>query len=396
MPHPKIDFAALRERTVTPDDGRAQAIQERVVARYTRHVARVRIARIAGVAAPLAALAAVLVLWVHRQPPAAPGSLALGDRPPGLSGGTPEPPGLSGGTPEPPGLSGGTPDTPGETRPSASTAAVASDDFGGIVLADGSRVTFLVAGTQLAQSGTKGRQSTLVRGAARFDVVHDAETPFRVTAGRVVVEDVGTVFTIRLADEGRASVAVESGSVSVRGPDGERTLEAGASEAFPAVSASPASSAVPHMPSWKKLAQAGDYDRAYAIIQTPGTTVRDDPEELLLAADAARLSGHAERAVPPLRRIVSRYPGDSRAGLAAFTLGRVLLDDLGRPEEAAAAFTKAYDRGGPLAEDALAREVEAWSRAGNRPAAARAATKYLSAFPTGRHAALVHRLAEEP
>jgi transmembrane sensor len=380
MPHPKIDFAALRERTVTPDEGRAQAIQGRVVARYTRHVARIRIARFAGVAAPLAALAAVLLLWVHRQPPAAPGSMAVGDRPAGLSGGTPEPPGL-----------------PAETaRPRASTAGVASDDFGGIVLADGSRVTFLVAGTQLAQSGTKGRQSTLVRGAARFDVVHDAETPFRVTAGRVVVEDVGTVFTIRLADEGRASVAVESGSVSVRGPDGERTLEAGASEAFPAVSASPASPAVPHPPSWKKLAQAGDYDRAYAIIQSPGTTVRDDPEELLLAADAARLSGHAERAVPPLRRIVSRYPGDSRAGLAAFTLGRVLLDDLGRPEEAAAAFTKAYDRGGPLAEDALAREVEAWSRAGNRPAAARAATKYLSAFPTGRHAALVHRLAEEP
>jgi len=51
---------------------------------------------------------------------------------------------------------------------------------------------------------------------------------------------------------------------------------------------------------------------------------------------------------------------------AAFTLGRVLLDELGRPSEAVDAFPLARSSGGPLAEDALAREVEALSRAGER------------------------------
>src|SRR5260370_111848 len=120
------------------------------------------------------------------------------------------------------------------TTPSAPSAsgggAEVSGDFGAIVLSDGSRVVFLAAGTQLVQSGTTGRQSTLVRGAARFDVVHNAAAPFRVTAGSIVIEDIGTVFTVRQGDGGLTSVNVQSGSVSVRGPDGQRTLVAGPSE----------------------------------------------------------------------------------------------------------------------------------------------------------------------
>jgi transmembrane sensor len=215
-----------------------------------------------------------------------------------------------------------------------------------------------------------------------------------------VIEDVGTVFTVDLKEDGRTSVAVESGSVSVRDADGERILEAGEAQTFP-LPTSPASppastpSSTAQVPSWKKLAAAGDYDRAYALIQTPGTSVGDNPEELLLAADSARLSGHADRAVPLLRRMIARYPTDSRAGLAAFTLGRVLLDDLGRPREAAAAFAAAYERGGPLAEDALAREVQSWAGAGDVTAMKDAARRYLTAYPAGRHAAIVGRLAEE-
>ncbi len=266
---------------------------------------------------------------------------------------------------------------------------------------DGSRVTFLVAGTQLAQAGTSGRQATLVRGAARFDVVHDALAPFRVVAGGVVIEDHGTVFSVTLADDGLTSVSVESGSVSVRGPGPERTLVAGASATFPeAAPTQPPPEAAPTTaargPSWQKLARAGQYDRAYAVMESANAPVRDDPEELLLAADSARLTGHAARAVPPLRRLIAQFPADARAGLAAFTLGRVLMDDLGQPGDAARAFATAYARGGPLAEDALAREVEAWSRAGDQASARDAAARYLVAYPTGRHAALVRQLADEP
>jgi transmembrane sensor len=225
-----------------------------------------------------------------------------------------------------------------------------------------------------------------------------------VTAGQVVVEDVGTVFVVRLADDGSTFVSVESGSVRVRGAGADRLLESGASESFPL----PASSATVEPPAsasagvttratpWRKLAKAGDYDRAYKAMVEQGTAVRDDPEDLLLAADAARLSGHADRAVPLLRRVVDGFPSDSRAGLAAFTLGRVLLDDLGQPREAARAFATAYARGGPLAEDALAREAEAYSRAGDRTLAKDAARRYMTAYPNGRRAASVRRIAEGP
>ena len=110
--------------------------------------------------------------------------------------------------------------------------------------------------------------------------------------------------------------------------------------------------------------------------------VRDDPSELLAAADVARMSKHSAQAVGPLRRLLASHSGDPRAPLAAFTLGRVLLDELGRPREAADAFSKA--RRGAMAEDALAREVEAWSRAGDATTARARADEYLKAYPNGR------------
>jgi transmembrane sensor len=91
--------------------------------------------------------------------------------------------------------------------------------------------------------------------------------------------------------------------------------------------------------------------------------------------------------------VCDRHASDRRAPVAAFTLGRVLLDQLGRAAEAAAAFQSARRLwpGGPLAEDALAREADAWDRAG-RPERARAlATEYLRAYPQGRHAAAMRK-----
>jgi transmembrane sensor len=356
----KIDFAALRARTMPLPEGRARTLEAAVLARHERHTARVRFARVAG---PLAVAAAFLAVVAHRPAPAI--------------------------------VAASTVPTP------AKVPAAAAPDFGGLVMADGSRVTFLVAGTQLTQSGTEGRTSTLVAGAARFDVVHDARVPFRVTAGPVVVEDVGTVFTIASEADGATRVAVESGAVSVRGSGRERTLEAGESDVFRALAPggdnpTPSRPATPRPASWKRLAQAGEYDRAYALIQAPGSSVRDDPEELLLAADAARLTGHVDRAVPLLRKLMTQFPSDSRVGLAAFTLGRVLLDDLDQPREAAGAFASAYGRGGPLAEDALSRQVEALHRAGDDAGARAAAARYLAAFPSGRRASLVRRLTDTP
>jgi transmembrane sensor len=90
--------------------------------------------------------------------------------------------------------------------------------------------------------------------------------------------------------------------------------------------------------------------------------------------------------VEPLERAFSLHAADPRAPLAAFTLGRVLLDDLGRPREAADAFARArtVSPSGPMAQDSLAREVEAWSRAGETAIARERAAEYVRLYPDGR------------
>ena len=150
---------------------------------------------------------------------------------------------------------------------------------------------------------------------------------------------------------------------------------------------------------WKTLAGAGDYDRAYeALREGGGQRVADVPNDLLLAADVARLSHHPAQAVAPLESIVRDHAGDARAPLAAFTLGRVLLEELARPGDAADAFAKAraLAPSGSLAEDALAREVEAAARAGDAARARQRADEYLERYPQGSRAATVRRYASAP
>jgi hypothetical protein len=361
MSRPKPDLTWLQERTATLGEARGRALYESVVDRVARRERNVRRARLGAALAVAMTAVALLVRQVSRPAP-----IAVVASPP------------------PPAPSG--------------TAAEARPELGGVVLADGTRVTFLEAGTELVQSGGTGRQATIVRGVARFDVVHNGATPFRVIAGSVVIEDLGTVFTVRQSESGTTIVSIQSGSVSVRQADQEQVLVAGTSAAFersaPAAAPTP-STALAHKQavSWQKLARAGDYDRAYALIEV--SAVRDDADDLLLAADAARLSNHPDRAVPLLRRFLARFSTDSRASLATFALGRILLDDLDQPSDAARVFASAYAAGGPLAEDALVREVEGWSRAGDAATAKRAADQYAAAYPAGRRSAYVRRLAGE-
>jgi TolA-binding protein len=101
--------------------------------------------------------------------------------------------------------------------------------------------------------------------------------------------------------------------------------------------------------------------------------------------------------VAPLRRLIERYPKDPRTPAAAFTLGWVLLTDLGRAHEAAAAFAEAEHTAprGPLAEDAAARVAEAWQKAGDLRRAAQAARHYEESYPSGRFVTLMRGLVGE-
>jgi transmembrane sensor len=260
-------------------------------------------------------------------------------------------------------------------------------------------VTHLSSDTVLeAMPDRGGRGFELRSGGARFMASHDAEHPLVVVAGDVVIEDLGTTFTVQYLSADRLEVAVEEGWVQVRVGGANTGIAAGERQQFPVLSRvsameEPRRTVADLAPSsWRALAENGRYDEAHTALKRAGPyAVRDVAADLLLAADAARLSGDPAAAVPYLERVVRKHSSDPRSSLASFTLGRVLLDELGRPREAADAFARAREAGGPLAEDALAREVEAASRAGDATRSRELAREYQTLYPNGRRAKAVSR-----
>lgn len=289
-------------------------------------------------------------------------------------------------------------------------------------LEDGSRIEPLgPASIVQRHEDSKARALVeLVRGRARFTVTKDPARAFRVFAGPVTVEVIGTVFVVERAAD-TVHVQVERGRVRVS--RGQENTELGAGEArfFSALAPLPAAPAPEPLVAadagvappevlepkrapaatghdWRSSARAGDFELAYRALENAGNAaVRDEPGDLLLAADVARMSRHPQAAVPRLTRIVAAHRSDPRAPLAAFTLGRVLLEELGRPHEAANLFAdaRALDRSGELAEDALAREVEAWSRSGDGTRARQRAEEYQQLYPNGRRLRSVLRYGRQ-
>ena len=136
-----------------------------------------------------------------------------------------------------------------------------------------------------------------------------------------------------------------------------------------------------------RLAGVGDERRGQAV---PAPSAAD----LLAAADVDRSAGRRGESVALLRRLLHEHRDDVRAPLAAFTLGRILLMELAQPGEAASAFAqaRALAPAGPFAEDALAREAEAWNKAGDAGKATARAREYLRLYPHGRRAGFLQGL----
>jgi transmembrane sensor len=147
-------------------------------------------------------------------------------------------------------------------------------------------------------------------------------------------------------------------------------------------------------PKWRTLVQSREWAEAYTEMKRADPkSVRSSVDALMAAADAARFGGHPDEAPSYLEEVVDDHSRHPMAPLAAFTLGRVCLEQLGAAERAARAFAKARSLApaGALAADALAREVEAWAKAGERDKARARAQEYLDAHPEGRRAAAVRR-----
>ena len=261
-----------------------------------------------------------------------------------------------------------------------------------ITLTDGSRIT-LASNTQLRPHTADHTQfrSELIRGRAVFDVVPHGPRRWIVQAGAVRVSVLGTRFSVELR-AGKVEVAVERGLVEVAGPSvaagrvqlrANQRVQVAASLPSPTVRSAPAPVAPPSAADETAPQPAPEH----AAESKPRP--RDEAElvRLLARADEARLDGQLRVAAEVFERVVRDYPNDPRAGLAAFTLGRLYLDQLGRPDRAAKAFARACSLGLPssLAEEGSARLVDALARAGQHARACVAAADYTARFPNGLH-----------
>jgi transmembrane sensor len=279
-----------------------------------------------------------------------------------------------------------------------------------LALSDGSSVE-LGPGARFEpiESSASSFIAVLDKGDASFDVQPGGPRRWQIECGLATVEVVGTRFSCARAPE-HLHVGVERGIVLVRGervPNRVRRLAAGESlDVFDAtvapsstesrnpgtgepgepalVPAAPAveqaaEQAAPSEPpgrthagtapgrGWRELARSGHHREAFATLGEQGfrrEVKRLGIADLFALADVARLSGHPADAVVPLQRIIDGFASNPQAPLAAFALGRLELDDLGRPGPAAAAFKRALELGPPqsLRENVRARLEEAQAR----------------------------------
>lgn len=259
------------------------------------------------------------------------------------------------------------------------------DDGSQISLQQGARLEVL-------RNDARSFVTALRRGDVTFDVKPGGKRRWVIEAGELSVEVVGTHFRVERKPE-LTRVSVEHGIVLVRGervPSGSVRLTAGqVFELLPLQRVAepervaPPPSAEPARPAPSALATS----RASAA---PIDVVAHE----LTAADDARRRGDSASAVRHFEAAWSSAPaGDSRRGLAALSLARLL--GAGNPAKTAQILRSSLpDMPSALREDAQARLVEAESRAGNRAGAQQAAEDYRRRFPAGQRLNEVERWSE--
>lgn len=300
-------------------------------------------------------------------------------------------------------------------RDAGSVASVSQQQ---VRFSDGSSVHLLVpdAALDIGAASPSAVEVTLQRGSAEFEITPNPARRFIVHAGAADVSVLGTHFRVT-REAARVRVEVSHGRVSVAYAGGARLLTDGESNWFPPTEletpASASSLTLPvasaataaALPSagvpaervehrrFLEHAAHGEYAEAFATIEHSPDVVGNSADDLLLAADAARYSGHPLEATRYLERVTREHARESVAPLAAFTLGRIEMTQLAQPAKAADAFARALSLApsGSLAEDALARETEAAALAGQAARAHDLAEQYLQRFPHGRRADSVRK-----
>lgn len=275
-------------------------------------------------------------------------------------------------------------------------------------LQDGSRVE-LDANSQLTVQKQEASELRLKldSGKVECDVAHNPKRQFYVHAAGVIVRVTGTRFDVNVATEYTPSgaaehlveVGVSRGSVEIQRVDGTmpvRKLTAGqtwslrlSDEINEINNAEPRPNEVVNTSS--EAVVKPPVRTAAPKAEFTETTEPDDAKALLEKGRLARRQGDPRAAASAYQTLLNQFPDDSRAGLAAFELGRLRMDRLGDLNGAIQALNQAVRLapGSAFREDAMARLVEAYQRLGQTSACSSAQQQYLKSFPTGVHAATV-------
>ena len=276
-----------------------------------------------------------------------------------------------------------------------------------VVLSDGSKLTVAPGATLEILENTGVRFKTILRdGWVRFNVVPYRERSWIIDAGIAEVRVVGTQFTVSRAHH-RVTVSVHRGVVQVRPIPFEGALEelcAGESKTWGAgsktIEVAPealtdGSPADAETSAGKAPAQSHARGARAKAVQpfTPapvsllsGLGASKAVNDRLDAIDRARKQGHHRQAATLLSSLIEAFPDDPVVGLAALTLARIRLQNLNRPRAAAEAYRFASDAKtlpGSLREQAAARSVQAYRRAGDTASARTMRDRYKRRYPNG-------------
>ncbi len=280
---------------------------------------------------------------------------------------------------------------------------------------------------EVEESSTELVKVGLSKGRVECNVAKDPKRDFVVMAHGVRVRVTGTRFSVQVTPDGkRVEVDVQSGSVEVHPPgNGDRSHRLGPGERWsydldaPPAS-TPVAEAVPDTAPNEPPALDADDARTdvSADERKPGSSADEGQEprqpnpkgaltdesdvtqqpagakELFERANDARRAGEAAAAAKYYEQLLNQHPNDSRAGLAAFELGRLRMDRLGNLRGAVSALKRAVALapGAAFKEDAMARLVQAHAAMGAGDSCRRAKKAYAAAYPSGVHGAALERL----
>ncbi len=227
---------------------------------------------------------------------------------------------------------------------------------------------------------------------------------FIVSTPESEMEARGTLFSVRVRNDGRARVRVVEGVVEVRHAArvGESRLvtaghELDESWSQPLVASKSnltedlgfvfgaSTTSTRSSPRTKASAERSSNEPAAADSRIEKRSTAGD---LLHRAQGRRAAGDYRGAAALYEQLIETCPGTSSAGAAMVALGQLRLTAMGQPASALAHFDEYLERApvGNLSAEALAGRVRALARLKQPSAVVSAATRYLKKYPR-RHAA---------